>query len=111
MEPTEFGVHAMTALAVAGLIFLFNFGIWSRSFILPTPDKMPIRKQLVAGVPSGLITMGFFGKAALPGLVLASPYLVFDVIIVMGNAIIFGMMSRETLDRLLKTVKPPTGHP
>lgn len=101
VEPSDWGVHAITLLAVLTLILLYNFGIWSRNYLFPAEGTLPLRRLLVAGIPTGLLTMSMYGRATLPGLDLASINLVFDVLIVAGNAIFFGMMSRETFDKFL----------
>jgi hypothetical protein len=85
---------------------LYCFGVWLRSYIFPTPNDWPIKRQLLASVPVGLITMAVNGKTSLPGLNFASPDVAFDICLMAGYTIIFGMMSREALEHLLKGSPP-----
>jgi hypothetical protein len=93
--------HAAQALALAVLIVLYAVGTWSRSYILPAADTMPLKSQIIASVPVGFVTMGLYAKSAFPALSLTSQSLVFDCSVMMGYAMILGMLSRETLARIL----------
>lgn len=107
-EQPDWGIHAFAAMSILMLMFLYNVGIWSRSYVLPVASGgHSLTKQLIVGLPVGLVTMGLYGKTAIPGLDFGSPNMLFDGATVAGNAIIFGMLSRESLDKLLKTVRPP----
>ena len=101
--------HLTAATGIISLIALYFFGVWSRSYILPTANDIPVRKQVVASVPVGFVTMGLYAKTALPALTLASTNLAFDCTVMVGYAIIFGMLSRESLERMLKATSPPIG--
>ena len=107
-EQPDWGIHVFAGISILALMFLYNVGIWSRSYLLPVASGNTIAAQLIVGLPVGLLTMGLYGKTAIPGLDFGSPNMLFDGAIVAGNAIIFGMLSRESLDKLLKTVRPPT---
>jgi hypothetical protein len=52
------------------------------------------------------MTMGIYAKSAFAQL--SDDNLAFDGPVIVGYAIIFGMLSRETLERLLTSVAPPT---
>ncbi|WP_095204188.1 hypothetical protein [Mesorhizobium carmichaelinearum] len=88
------------------LIALFFFGVWSRSYLFPAKASQPLRRQLVAGLPVGLITMGVYAKTTLPGIINGLDD-ASDMALIVGYAIVYGMLSRETLDRILGAVKPP----
>jgi hypothetical protein len=100
-EPADWGVHVFAALSVLLLILLYNFGIVSRSVIMPPTQVVPLKRQLLAGIPTGLVTMGLYGKTAIPSLSFGSASVIFDAVVIAGNAIVFGMLSRDTLDKMV----------
>jgi hypothetical protein len=110
MEPDgslpNWAYHAVSVAGVLCLVGLYFFGVWSRSYIMPSANDLPIAKQLVAAIPVGLMTMGIYAKSAFAQL--SDDNLAFDGPVIVGYAIIFGMLSRETLERLLTSVAPPT---
>jgi hypothetical protein len=108
-EPSNFPILITNAIAVAVLISIYFFGVWLRTFILPPEKTVPVSRQLVAAIPAGLITMGVYAKSALPPLLASKGDVSADIAITIGYAIILGMMSRETLDKLLTTTKTPDG--
>jgi hypothetical protein len=99
--------HAFPVVGLAFLVGLYFFGVWSRSYVMPSDNDIPVKKQLVAAIPVGLLTMGVYAKSAFA--TLSADSLAYDGAVMAGYAIIFGMLSRETLDRLLKTASAPTG--
>jgi hypothetical protein len=103
----DYVYHATTAVGIAVLVALYFFGVWSRSYVMPAEKSLPIRRQLVASVPVGFVTMGLYARSSFPTMSLESADLVFNVAVMMGYAIIFGMLSRETLERMMTTIKPP----
>ena len=109
MEPPDYIYILGTLICLAILVGLYFFGVWLRSYVLPSRTPLPLKKQLLASIPVGLLTMGVYAKSALPALALTPNTLAFDGAIMAGYAIIFGMLSRESLERLLTTTKPPTG--
>ncbi|MEA2954005.1 MAG: hypothetical protein QOJ96_3525 [Alphaproteobacteria bacterium] len=103
--------HLTAAFGIGLLILLYFFGVWSRSYVLPTANDLPVRKQFIASVPVGFVTMGLYAKTAFAGLSLASTNLTFDCATMVGYAIIFGMLSRESLERMMKAASPPEPAP
>ncbi|MEX6506844.1 hypothetical protein [Jiella sp. M17.18] len=101
-ENPDWGIHIMAAIAIVLLMGLYIIGILCRNVVFPA-KKQNLRSHLAAGIPVGFITMGPYGKAALSGINLASPDMLFNLMITFGYAIIFGMMSRETLDKIIAT--------
>ena len=87
-------------LFVAGLIALYFLGVWSRNYLFPADAKQPFKRQLIAALPVGLITMAVYAKSALPT-INNSETGAFDAVLIVGYAIVYGMLSRETLDKLL----------
>ncbi len=107
--PSFFQVHLASIASVLfmlALVGLFYFGVWSRSFLYPANITIPLRRQLVAAVPVGLITMAVYAKTVLPGITSGDDDAT-DYALIAGYAIIYGMLSRETLDRMLANAKPP----
>jgi hypothetical protein len=102
MEPAAWESHVSSGLFILAMISCYSFGIWSRSFVLPANPPTPFKTQLIAGVPMGLLVASMFGKAAYDGLSVASPHLLFDGAYIAGQMIILGMLSRESLDRILR---------
>jgi hypothetical protein len=98
--------HAMTLAGILALVMLYFFGVWSRSYVFPSKGDLPLKKQVVAAIPVGLVTMSIYARSAFEMLVLKPENLAFDVTVMAGYAIVFGMLSRETLERLLKTATP-----
>lgn len=109
MEPSNLIYHATSALGLVVLVALYFFGVWSRSYIMPAAGDVPVSRQLVAAIPVGLITMGVYAKSAFQAMASAPDSITFDLAVMAGYAIVFGMLSRETLDRLLKGTVAPTG--
>lgn len=101
-EPGDFGLPLSMALALAGLIALYFLGVWLRTYILPADPNWPLKRQLAAALPVGFITMGLYAKTALPPLFAGHSDVSADVAIMIGYTIIYGMMSREALEKLLK---------
>lgn len=91
----------LTPIGIILLMSLYAFGVWLRSYVLRTNKDWPIKQQLLASVPVGLITMALYGKTTLPSLDFGSPNVSFDICLIAGYTIIFGMMSREALERFL----------
>jgi len=105
MEPMAWATHGWTALFITALIGLFNFGILLRSYVYPPQMRMGMGVQLAAGVPVGLLLMGVYGRTVYSGLDWTSADLLFDGALVCGNIILFGMMSRESLDKLIASTR------
>ncbi|TBY61031.1 hypothetical protein E0H46_30390 [Rhizobium leguminosarum bv. viciae] len=82
------------------LFALFFFGVWSRSYVFPADAGQPLRRQFVAALPVGLITMAVYAKSALPTIT-DSANGPFDMSLIAGYAIVYGMLSRESLDRIM----------
>jgi hypothetical protein len=108
-EPTSFGLPLSKGLALLALIGLYFFGVWLRTYVLPADTTLSFKRQLAAAIPVGLITMGAYGKTALPPLFNATTDVSGDIAIMIGYVIIFGMMSREALEKLLKSPMPGVG--
>jgi hypothetical protein len=106
MESSDVIYYVSSSVGLVGLIGLYLFGVWSRSYIMPVANELPLRKQLVAAVPVGLFTMGAYAKSALPALAQSHANIPFDVAVMAGYAIVFGMLSRETLERLIQVATP-----
>ncbi|HLH94122.1 MAG TPA: hypothetical protein VKW08_03300 [Xanthobacteraceae bacterium] len=100
-EPS-FAVLLTHGLALIGLIVLYFFGVWLRTYVLPADPKWPLRRQLAAAIPVGFVTMGLYGKTAIPPLFVGNADVFADVAVMVGYTIIFGMMSREALEKLIK---------
>ena len=101
-EPGSLGNLGSTGAIILTLILLYNAGIWTRSFVFPAANAMPLRKQLCAGIPTGLIMMSIYGRSAVPLLRDgASPTFLYDWCLVAGNVMVLGMMARETLEKLM----------
>ncbi len=103
-EPSILPVLITNVLGLLILMLLYFFGVWSRSYILPADTGMSVKRQLVAAVPIGFVTMGLYAKSALPGIHLGGTG-VFDFAVMLGYAIFLGMISRESLEKLLATAK------
>ncbi|MCC0031205.1 MAG: hypothetical protein H6891_13865 [Brucellaceae bacterium] len=86
-----------TGAIILTLILLYNAGIWTRSFVFPAANAMPLRKQRQH--LDGLIAMSIYGRSAVPLLRDgASPTFLYDWCLVAGNVMVLGMMARETLE-------------
>jgi len=101
-EPANWTYHLTTVMGLTLLVSFYIFGVWSRSYIVPTSDQLSVRKQLVAAVPIGFVTMGVYAKSAFGEMIRVPEQIEFDLVIAFGYAIIFGMLSRESLERMLK---------
>lgn len=97
---SEFGTIIANVAAVTVLISCYVFGVWLRNYIYPTDSTTPLKRQLMAAIPIGLVTMGLYAKTSLPGLDYAHDG-VFDSVIMLGYAVVFGMLSRESLEKML----------
>jgi hypothetical protein len=99
-EPSDIGIALTNLLGVTLLILCYVFGVWVRSYVYPADAKSPLRRQMVAAIPVGFVTMGLYAKSALPTIHFNQSG-VFDAFTMIGYAIIFGMLSRESLERIL----------
>jgi hypothetical protein len=72
-------------------------------------ERSALRKQFVASIPAGLLTMGPYAKSAFPALSQSHANIPFDGAVMAGYAIIVGMLSRETRERLLQGSIPAVG--
>jgi hypothetical protein len=86
-------------VALIFLILCYMFGVWLRSYVYPTSAPMPMGRQILIAIPVGFITMGLYAKSALPPLLQDNTGT--DAAIAIGYAIFLGMLSRETLDKML----------
>lgn len=99
-------VHSELSTIVANiagvtiLIVCYVFGVWLRNYIYPTDSTTPLKRQLMAAIPIGLVTMGVYAKTSFPGLDYSHDG-VFDTAIMFGYAVVFGMLSRESLEKML----------
>ena len=112
-EQPDWVYHAFYGFGIFVLVVLYFFGVWSRSYIFPAHNQLTVGKQLIAAIPIGLITMGIYGKSALPAMIASKKTIEFDIPIALGYAIIFGMLSRESLERMLHNASliPQIPHP
>lgn len=94
--------HATTFGAILTLVAIYFFGVWLRTYVIPAQGDMPVSKQLLASIPVGLLTMTAYAKTSFPALAHAGTNIPYDVMTMLASAMIFGMLSRESLDRLLK---------
>ena len=78
MESPDILYYVSSSTALVILIGLYLFGVWSRSYVMPIPSELPWRKQLVAAIPVGLLTMGAYAKSALPALTQSHANIPFD---------------------------------
>jgi hypothetical protein len=106
-ESADILYHLTSTVGLIVLLALYLFGVWSRSYVMPTSSELPLRRQLVASIPVGLLTMSAYAKSALPSLAQSQADMPFDLAMMAGYAIVFGMLSRESLERLLQVAVPP----
>jgi hypothetical protein len=99
-EPSTLGIMLTNLLGVTLLIAFYVFGVWVRSYVYPADTRSPLRRQIVAAIPVGIVTMTLYGKSTVPNLHLDQAS-VYDAMTMVGYAIIFGMLSRESLEKLL----------
>jgi hypothetical protein len=100
-ESADWMIHINSAVFISLLIAFYNFGIWSRTYIFPADAANPLKVQLLAGIPVGFMLMGFYGKTAYASIDAKSANLLFDSAVIVANMIVFGMLSRETLDKMI----------
>ena len=98
-EPSNFSYHIGSALCIAALLALYLIGVCLRSYVARSSADVSFRHVLL-GVPAGIVTMVPYARSSYDGLQLSSSSLSFDIAIMIGYAMIFGMMSRETIDRM-----------
>jgi hypothetical protein len=110
-EQPDWTYHAFSCLGIVILVLLYFFGVWVRSYIFPTHSQLAVGKQLIAAIPIGLITMGIYARSALPAIFASPKTIEFDVPVALGYAIVFGMLSRESLERLLHNASLMPGLP
>jgi|GEM_PF-2626436 len=97
---SELSTIVANIAGVTVLIFCYVFGVWLRNYIYPTDSTTPLKRQLMAAIPIGLVTMGVYAKTSFPGLDYSHDG-VFDTAIMFGYAVVFGMLSRESLEKML----------
>jgi hypothetical protein len=106
-EPSTLAIPLTFGAILCVLIAIYFFGVWLRTYVLPTDNHFPVQRQLLAAIPVGFITMGLYAKSAVPPLLSAHYDVSADAAIMVGYAIVLGMMSRETLEKMMSTVRPP----
>ena len=80
----------------------YVFGVWIRKYILPTGSPSPLWRELLLAIPAGFVVLGGYAKITVPAVFAdQSGSGVFDGAIAIGYAIFFGMLSRETLGKML----------
>ena len=99
---TDLSAFLTNACGVTVLLLCYIFGVWSRNYVYPSDSTTPLRRQLIAAIPIGFISMGIYGKTALTHLD-QTPDVVFEIITMLGYSVVFGMLSRESLERLLSS--------
>jgi len=106
-EPSNWIYLVPTFIAILVLMGLYAFGVWLRSFVFPTGNGLPLKRQLLASIPVGLITMAGYAKTALPSVNFSDPSTAaFDLCLIAGYTMVFGMLSREALEGLFSG-RPP----
>src|SRR5260221_8695179 len=102
----EFNYLAPSFIPLLGLMGLYTFGVWLRTYVFPTGRDCSLKRQLLASIPIGLVTMAGYAKTALPSVSVDPNSAVFDISLIAGYAIIFGMLSRDVLERVLQGAAP-----
>jgi len=97
---SELSTIVANIAGVTVLIACYVFGVWLRNYIYPTDSTTPLKRQLMAAIPIGLVTMGVYAKTSFPALDYSHDG-VFDTAIMFGYAVVFGMLSRESLEKML----------
>jgi hypothetical protein len=105
-EPPNWSYHAFCMLSIMMLVGCYFFGVWLRSHVLPSDTQLSIGKQLLMAVPAGLITMSIYAKSAFTAMLQSPETITFNAALAVGNAIVFGMLSRESLERIFKGLSP-----
>jgi hypothetical protein len=100
-EPANLVYHLSTFGGIALLLVLYLTGAWVRSFLLPPKGNLPVWQQLLAGTVVGCPLMVWYAGNVFPRLSTASHNLVFDLFQMVGYAMVMGLLSRETLDRIV----------
>ena len=65
---SEISTIVANVAGVTVLIACYVFGVWLRNYIYPTDSTTPLKRQLMAAIPIGLVTMGVYAKTSFPGL-------------------------------------------
>ena len=90
----------MNSIAIfLSLCVAFILGVWIRNYVFAVRTSS-FKKNLVASVPVGLITIGVYSGTAFTSMNAS----ISDFSISVGYIIVFGMLSRESLDRLVRGV-------
>ena len=103
MEPTSNIVYYISTIAgLTALTGLYIFGVWLRAYVFPADNTTPVKKLMLGSIPVALLTMGAYAKTSFPTLTIQPQNLPFDAAIMAGYSIVFGMLSREALEKLLR---------
>jgi hypothetical protein len=97
---SELSTIIANVAGVTVLILCYVFGVWLRTYVYPTDSATPLSRQLLAAIPIGLVTMGLYAKTSFAGLDYSHDG-VFDTAIMLGYSVVFGMLSRESLEKML----------
>lgn len=107
-EP-HYGILMTSVVAIVILLAFYFFGVWSRNVVFPANRNIGLRAQLIGAIPVGFIVVAGYAKTALPPLLQLPDQVVFDGFTMVGYMIILGMLSREALEKIIRTAAPTVG--
>jgi hypothetical protein len=106
MEPLDITYHLTSVAGILALIGPYLLGVWARTYAFPADQSVDMKRLLVGALPVAILAMTAYAKtsfAALESSLVEDPRSIsFDVMIMVGYAICFGMLSREGLEKLLQ---------
>ncbi len=105
-EPPNWTYYAYCLVIVMVLVGSYFFGVWLRSHVWKGDTALSFGKQLLMAVPVGLITMVIYARSVVYAMLQSPETIVFDAVLAVGNAIIFGMLSRESLGTDIQRREP-----
>jgi hypothetical protein len=105
-EPLNWTYHAFCIVSVMVLMGAYFFGVWLRSHVWKGDNSLSFGNQLLIAVPVSLITMGLYAKSVITAMPPSPDTIDFDAFVAFDNATVLGMLSRESLERILKGASP-----
>lgn len=111
LSPVPLENFSQSVILILVLILLYYFGIWSRRIVFPTHVDLTLFQQLVVGVPTSCFVVGAFAKGVEQDLLTSASHPA-DWLHAIGTVIVFGMLSRESMEKLMKGIaRDPTQAP
>jgi hypothetical protein len=99
-EPSNWVYYLTSTALLISMLGCYEFGVWLRAIFDPPESQISFRNMMLGTFPLAVLTVAWYGPYALDNLEKAK-HVVFAGAGMFGYVIFMGMLSLDTLDRIL----------